>query len=62
MSKVAVVYAALKDASVRHELIDPLAERGIEKQHCVVASERVDEVAKDAFDRRLHSSNPSLRN
>jgi hypothetical protein len=54
--------AALKDASVRHELIDPLAERGIEKQHCVVASERVDEVAKDAFDRRLHSSNPSLRN
>ena len=54
--------AALKDASVRHELIDPLAERGIEKQHRVVASERVDEVAKDAFDRRLHSSNPSLRN
>ena len=45
--------AALKDDSVRHELIDPLAERGIEKQHCVVASERVDEVAKDAFDRMI---------
>lgn len=45
--------AALKDASVRHELVDPLAERGIEKQHCFVASERVDEVAKDAFDRMI---------
>ena len=45
--------AALTDASVRHELVDPLAERGIEKQHCFVASERVDEVAKDAFGRMI---------
>ena len=45
--------AALKDASVRHELVDPLAERGIEKQHCFVSSERVDEVAKDAFERMI---------
>ena len=45
--------AALEDTSVRHELVDPLAERGIEKQHCFVASERVDEVAKDAFDRMI---------
>ena len=45
--------AALKEASVRHELVDPLAERGMEKQHCFVASERVDEVAKDAFDRMI---------
>lgn len=44
---------ALKDASVRHKLVDPLAERGIEKQHCFVASERTDEVAKDAFDRMI---------
>ena len=44
---------ALTDASVRHELVDPLAERGIEKPHCFVASERVDEVAKDAFDRMI---------
>ena len=51
---------ALKDASVRHELIDPLAERGIEKQHCVVAFERVDEVAKDAFDRRYCSPNKNV--
>ena len=40
-------------ASVRHALVDPLAERGVEKQHCFVASERVDEVAKDAFDRMI---------
>ena len=45
--------AALTDASVRHELVDPLAERGIEKPHCFVSSERVDEVAKDAFDRMI---------
>lgn len=45
--------AALTDASVGHELVDPLAERGIEKPHCFVASERVDEVAKDAFARMI---------
>lgn len=39
--------AALTDASVGHELVDPLAERGIEKPHCFVVYERVDEVAKD---------------
>ena len=45
--------AVLTDASVGHELVDPLAERGIEKPHCFVASERVDEVAKEAFDRMI---------
>ncbi len=44
---------ALTEAGVVHELIDPLAERNIEMQHCFVASERVNDVAKDAFDRMI---------
>jgi Esterase/lipase len=44
---------ALKEAGVVHELIDPLAERNMEMQHCFVASERVDDVAKDAYNRMI---------
>lgn len=44
---------ALAKKGVVHELIDPLAERGLEKPHCFVASERTDEVARDAFERML---------
>jgi aconitase A len=44
---------ALTEAGVEHELIDPLAERNMEMQHCFVASERENEVAKDAFDRMM---------
>lgn len=43
----------LTKAGVIHELIDPLAERDIEMQHCFVASERVDDVARDAFERMI---------
>lgn len=43
----------LKENNVNYELIDPLAERGIEKQHCFVANERVDEISKDAYDRMI---------
>ena len=45
--------AVLTEASVVHKLVDPLAERGLEMPHCFVASERVDEVARDAFERTL---------
>jgi len=45
--------AALTGANVEHELVDPLAERNLQMQHCFVASERVNEVAKDAFDRMI---------
>jgi len=45
--------AALTEAEVAHELVDPLAERGLEMPHCFVASERTDEVARDAFERML---------
>ena len=43
----------LKEVKVEHELIDPLAERGLQKQHCFVANERNDEVSKDAFNRMI---------
>jgi acetyl esterase/lipase len=45
--------AALTEVGVAHELVDPLAERGLEMPHCFVASERTDEVARDAFERTL---------
>ena len=44
---------ALRKVGVVHELIDPLAERNMEMQHCFVSLERVDDVAKDAFDRMI---------
>ena len=43
----------LKEVEVEHILVDPLAEHGEEKPHCFVANERVDEIAKDAFDRMM---------
>lgn len=43
----------LNEVKVEHELIDPLAERGKEMQHCFVANERADEISKDAFDRMI---------
>ena len=46
--------AALTSAGVEHDLVDPLAERNLQMQHCFVASERVNEVAKDAFDRMMY--------
>ncbi len=46
--------SALTSAGVEHVLVDPLAERNIQMQHCFVASERVNEVAKDAFDRMVY--------
>jgi hypothetical protein len=45
--------AVLTRSGVVHELIDPLAERGLKMPHCFVASERTDKVARDAFERML---------
>ena len=44
---------ALENAGVEHELIDPLAEVNIQMPHCFVANERVDETAKDAYNRMI---------
>ncbi len=47
------LHDALEALGVEHILIDPLAERGIQMQHCFVASERANEIAKDAYDRMI---------
>ena len=59
--------SALTEMNVAHELVDPLAERGVEMQHCFVAAERTDEVSRDAFERmidfvnkQVHSITPTL--
>ena len=41
----------MTEAEVTHTLIDPLAERGLQMAHCFVASERADDVARNAFER-----------
>ena len=43
----------LKEVEVEYILVDPLAEHGEEKPHCFVANERIDEIAKEAFDRMM---------
>ena len=48
-----VIHEKLNELDVEHLLIDPYAEKGITKQHCFVASERVDEIDKDAFNRMM---------
>ncbi|MGX8686836.1 MAG: alpha/beta hydrolase [bacterium] len=53
--------AALTGAGVEHALVDPLAERNLQMQHCFVASEREDSVAKDAFDRMTDFLNQRIQ-
>ena len=52
-----VMHEELNKLDCEHILIDPYAERGEVKQHCFVASERVDPIAKDAFDRMMNFIN-----
>ena len=53
--------SALTSANTDHALVDPLAERNLQMQHCFVASERVNDVAKDAFDRMMIFLKPRVR-
>lgn len=50
----------LKEVGVNYELIDPLAEKGIEKEHCFVANERNDEISKDAYNRMIDFINDKI--
>ena len=43
-----VMHEQLDAVTAENVLIDPLAEKGEEKQHCFVAAERVDSTAKEA--------------
>ena len=52
---------ALKNVNVEHALVDPLAERNLQLQHCFVASERENSVAKDAFDRMIAFLNQRIQ-
>ena len=52
----------LSDAGVDHELVDPLMERNMVMQHCFVGLERVDDVAKDAFDRMIRFIKSKVEN
>lgn len=53
---------ALSDAGVDRELVDPLMERNMVMQHCFVGLERVDDVAKDAFDRMIRFIKSKVEN
>ena len=53
---------ALSDAGVDHELVDPLMERNMVMQHCFVGLERVDDVARDAFDRMIRFIKSKVEN
>ncbi|MCK3966138.1 hypothetical protein HCC04_11855 [Streptococcus suis] len=44
---------ALKQAGVENELVDPLAEEGLEKPHGFVANLRTDPVSAKAFERLI---------
>lgn len=48
-----VMHKKLDSLGCEHILVDPYAEHGVQKEHCFVAKERVDEIAKDAFDRMM---------
>ena len=48
-----VMHEELDKLGCEHILVDPYAEHGVKKPHCFVAEERVDEIAKDAFDRMM---------
>jgi acetyl esterase/lipase len=52
---------ALKSVNAEHALVDPLAERNLQMQHCFVASERENSVAKDAFDRMMAFLNQRIQ-
>ena len=53
---------ALSDAGVDHELVDPLMERNMVMPHCFVGLERVDDVAKGAFDRMIRFIKSKVEN
>ena len=48
-----VMHEKLVEQNCKNILVDPYKEHGIEKQHCFIAAERVDPIAKQAFDKLL---------
>ena len=52
-SDLITLQQALKQADVSHELVDPLAEKGLEKPHGFVSNLRNDPVSAEAFGRMM---------
>ena len=48
-----VMHEELEKLGCNHLHIDPYLEHGIKKDHCFVSAERVDPIAKEAFDRMM---------
>ena len=46
-----VMHNRLNELGVENILIDPYVQYGETKPHCFVANERIDSVAKEAFDK-----------
>ena len=47
------MHNALEKVGAENILVDPFAEYGEVKPHCFVANERVDPIAKEAFDKLM---------
>lgn len=55
-----LMHEHLNELNVMNELVDPYAEHGETKPHCFIANERVDPIAKDAFDRLITFLNSKI--
>ncbi len=55
------MHSALDKTGAENILVDPLAEHGEVKPHCFVASERVDPIAKEAFDKLIEFLNKKTK-
>jgi len=56
-----VMHKELDNLGCEHILVDPYFEHGVQMPHCFVAEERVDEIAKDAFDRMMSFVNSKTK-
>lgn len=56
------MHNALEKVGAENILVDPFAEYGEVKPHCFVANERVDPIAKEAFDKLINFLNDKTNN
>ncbi|MBD5117009.1 MAG: alpha/beta hydrolase, partial [Ruminococcaceae bacterium] len=56
------MHNALEKLGAENILVDPFAEYGEVKPHCFVANERVDPIAKEAFDKLINFLNDKTNN
>lgn len=56
-----VMHKELNKLGCEHLHIDPYIEHGLTKPHCFVSAERVDPIAKEAFDRMIEYLNEKTK-